>query len=335
MMKSVLISLLTIMLMAPLAHASDGQFAPCTSADLETLQQLESGYEALLVQGTRTRNVNLLRYLVERQYEWRLGLNDGLPRCAEAFEIGWLMSQLTGDAVAVAAMDLADKDFGWMLDLMEIGGTRMAALLEDLAAALDGGSLTSLSLDDVAAACSDEQLAILAPDIVIAFQDVGAMALAVTTPDEFADYAIAYITLRDVMWDNLPHCNEAVEFGLMMNQILGDFLALFLHGFIPVADEDNSVKPQLEGELDRFAGKMEEVVTALDRKRTVKIYYVTAESGANIRACPTTSCDILTVFENGQEMRIIDDSGEWYEIRFDNGETGFIAGFLASMNPQS
>ena len=331
-MKSVLISLLIMMLMAPLAHASDGQFAPCSSADLEALQQLESGYDALLVQATRTRNVNLLRYLVERQYEWRLGLNDGLPRCAEAFEIGWLMSQVSGDAVAVAALDLADKDNGWMLEPKEIGRSRVAALLEDLTEKLDGDTISTQSLDDVAAACSDEQLAILAPDILIAFQDAGAMAMAVTNPDEFVDYAVAYLALREVMWENLPYCNEAVEFGLIMNQILGDFVALFLHRFIPVADEDNPVKPQIEGELDRFAGKMEEVVTALDRNRTVKIYYVTAGSGANIRACPTTSCDILTVFENGQEMRIIDDSGEWYEIRFKNGETGFIAGFLASMD---
>lgn len=332
-MKSVLISLLVLLLLAPLAaQASDGVFAPCTTADLERLQQLESGYDALLAQGTRTRNTALLRYLVQRQYEWRLGLNDELPRCAEAFEIGWLMSQVTGDAVAAAALNLADRDSGWMLELMEIGAARMSALLETLAAKLDGGALTLQSIDDVAAACSDEQLAILAPDILIGFQDTGALALAVTTPDEFVDYAIAYYDLREAMWDNLPYCNEAVEFGLMMNQILGDYVALFLHRFIPVADEDNPVIPQVEGELDRFSGKMEAVVAALDRNRTVKIYYVTAGSGANIRACPTTSCDILTVFENGQEMRIIDDSGEWYEIRFNNGETGFIAGFLASMD---
>ena len=335
MLKSALICLLVLMLLAPVAQASDGKFAPCSTADFETLQRLESGYDALLVQGTRTRSATLLRYLVERQYEWRLRLNDELPRCAEAFEIGWLMSQVTGDAVAVAALRLADKDRVWMQEPMEIGQSRLAARLDDLKADLEGGALTSQSLDDVAAACSDEQLAILAPGILIGFQDNGAMALAVISPEEFIDYVFAYIDWRSEVWQHLPHCNEAVEFSLMMNQIQGDFVALFLHRFLGIADEDNPVKPQIESELDRFAGKMEEVVTALDRNRTVHTYVVSGDSGANIRACPTTSCDILTVFEPGQEMRIIDDSGEWYEIRFDNGETGFIAGFLASLDPSS
>ena len=212
----------------------------------------------------------------------------------------------------------------------------MTALLEELTADLESGSLTPLSLDDVGAACSDEQMAVLAPGILVSFQDTGVMALSVTNPEEFVDYAFAYLDWRADMWQQIPHCSEAVEFGLMMNQILGDFVAQFPHRFIGVADEDNPVKSQIEGELERFAVKMEEVVTALDRNRTVKIYYVSVTGGANIRACPsTTDCEILTVYAKGEEMRIIEDEGEWYEIRFDNGETGFIAGFLASMDPPS
>ena len=330
-MKSVFICLLLLLLLTPLARASAGQLAPCASADLETLQQLERGYDALLVQGTRTRSAALLRYLVERQYEWRLGLNDELPRCAEAFEIGWLMSQISGDAVAVAALELADRDSARLLDAMESGKSRLAELLDELTAALDdGGALTPQSLDNAAAACSDKQLAILAPDILIGFQDSGAMALAMSDSEAFDDYAFAYLDWRSDVWQHLPHCHEAVEFSLMMNQILGDFVTNFAQGFLGVADEDNPVKPQIESELDRFAGKMEAVVRALDRNRTVRTYVVSGSSGANIRACPSTDCDILTVFATGKEMRVIDDSGEWYEIRFNNGETGFIFGDLAS-----
>ncbi len=334
-MKSVLISLLVLLLLAPAAHASDGKFAPCTTADLETLQRLESVFDALLVQGTRTRNPALLRYLVERQYEWRLGLNDDLPRCAEAFEIGWLMSQVSGDAVAVAALKLAEQDSGWVMQPMESGQARAEELLQDLMEAVDGGELTPQSLDDAAADCSDEQLAILAPGILTGFQDSGAMALAVTTPEAFSDYASGYLDWRSEVWQHLPHCNEAVEFSLLMNQILGDFVALFLYRFNGVAAEENPLTAQIQSELDRFASKMEDLVAALDRNRTVLAYVVVGDHGANIRACPTTTCDILTFYERGMELRVIDDTGEWYEIRLDNGETGYIASFLASMNPES
>lgn len=332
MIRSVVISLLIMLLWTLPAQASDGSFAPCTAGDLETLRQLESGYDALLVQGTRTRNAKLLRFLVERQYEWRLGLNDALPRCAEAFEIGWLMSQVSGDTVAVAALDLADEDSGWLLVPREIGRSRVAAVLEDLAATLDdGGALTPLSLDDAAAACSDEQLAILAPGILVRVEDVIALAQPAATPEAFVEYTDAYLKLREAMWNDLPHCSEAVDFGLMMNQILGDYVGLILHRVNGVADEDNPLRPQIESEGYRFADKTAAIVAALDRNRTVKLYHVSGSDGANIRACPTTACEILSVYAEGQELRVIDDSGEWYEIRFDNGETGFIAGFLVSM----
>ena len=334
MLKSLLTGLLILLILAP-ATASDGKFAACTAADLEALQQLETGYDALLVQGARTINAPLLRFLVERQYEWRLGLNDELPRCAEAFEIGWLMSQVSGDAVAVAALNLAGDDSGWMSAPMESGQARAATLVEELRAALDGAALTPQSLDDVGAACSDQQLAVLAPGLLTGFQDTGAMALAVTTRAEFSDYASAYLDLRAAMWAGLPHCSEAVEFGLMMNQILGDFVTLFLFRFLGVADADNPVKAQVETELYSFAGKTEAVVAALDRNRAVSAYIVKGDDGANIRACPTTDCEILTVYDKGRELRVIDDTGEWYEIRFSNGETGFIAGFLASIDPSS
>lgn len=326
--------MLILLLLMPLAQASDGRFAPCTTDDLETLEKLKSVYDALLVQGTRTRNANLLRFLVERQYEWRLGLNDDLPRCAQAFEIGWLMSQVTGDTITVAALDLADEDSGWLLDMKEIGRSRVAALLEDLAASLDDGrALTTHSRADAAAACSDAQLAILTPGILVGVQDAIALAQAAATPEAFVEYADAYLELREAMWNDMPHCSEAVAFGLMMNQILGDYVGLVLHRVKGVADSDNPLRPQIESEGYRFADKTEAMVAALDHNRTVKTYRVGSSEGANIRACPTTACEILAAYSAGQELRVIDDSGEWYEIRLDNGEVAFIAGFLASVGP--
>ena len=334
MVRSVLISLLIMLLLMPPAQAGDGRFAPCTTADLDTLRQLETVYDALLVQGTRTRNANLLRFLAERQYEWRLGLNERLPRCAEVFEIGWLMSQVTGDTITIAALDLADEDSGWLLEPREIGRSRVAALLEDLAAALeDGGALTPLSLDDAAATCSEEQLATLAPGMLTGFQDAIALAQAAATPEAFVEFTGAYLELRDAMWNDLPHCSEAVEFGLMMNQILGDYVGLILHRVTGVVDEDNPLlRRSSKAKPTDSPTRRQAVVAALDRNRTVTIYQVSGSDGANIRACPTTACDIAAVYVAGQALRVIDDASEWFEIRLDNGETGFIAGFLADMS---
>ena len=62
------------------------------------------------------------------------------------------------------------------------------------------------------------------------------------------------------------------------------------------------------------------------------IYYVTADPYVNIRSCASTSCDIVATAQNGEALTVIDDTKDWYEVRLDNGETAFIAGFLVSIN---
>lgn len=35
----------------------------------------------------------------------------------------------------------------------------------------------------------------------------------------------------------------------------------------------------------------------------------------------------------GEGLTVIDDSGDWFELRLDDGQTAFIAGFLMSETP--
>ena len=118
-----------LMIVAPVAQGQDGEFAPCTSADHAMIVERKSGYDALMRQAPRTINTNLLRYLAERQYEWRLGINDDLPRCAQAIEIGWLMSQITGDAVAASALTLSEKNTVGIAESIEAGTIAVGAAL--------------------------------------------------------------------------------------------------------------------------------------------------------------------------------------------------------------
>ncbi|MCY4537059.1 MAG: SH3 domain-containing protein [Chloroflexi bacterium] len=69
---------------------------------------------------------------------------------------------------------------------------------------------------------------------------------------------------------------------------------------------------------------------AEDAANAAKTYYVTANPYANVRSCASTNCDIVATAENGEALTVIDDSQDWYEIRLENGETAFIAGFLMS-----
>lgn len=62
----------------------------------------------------------------------------------------------------------------------------------------------------------------------------------------------------------------------------------------------------------------------------VMTYYVTSNTRVNLRSCGATSCGIVATANPGEALRIVSDSGDWYEVVFDDGSTGYIAAFLVS-----
>ena len=84
-------------------------------------------------------------------------------------------------------------------------------------------------------------------------------------------------------------------------------------------------------DLDKFTDELlnaDEAETA--SKARGLSYYVTANQGANIRSCASTSCAIVATAQFGAGITVLDDSADWYEVRLEDGGTGFIAGFLTS-----
>ena len=70
-----------------------------------------------------------------------------------------------------------------------------------------------------------------------------------------------------------------------------------------------------------------------NEESTTQTCYVKANDYVNIRACPATTCAIATITQPGQTLTGCDDSGDWYEIVLENGETAFVVGYLLSATP--
>ena len=335
MKKLAVVTVILTLFVAQFAIGQDGEFPSCTTEDLKTLLEIKSGFDAVWRQAFRTRDTDSLHDLTESQYEWRRGLIDNLPRCAEAIEIGWLMSQVSGDAVAIAALDVDDRDSKWIL--VPTTGKRIAMedLLTDLKSSLgdDESTAAPAPANETASACSEAQLLILAPQILLSEYDMLEQGLAVRNARDYVKYAFAYFDWRDELWAILPRCDEAIEFGLLINQGHGDIVAMYAHQQAGISNEDNPSRVLFEADTVRMRHVRESVVEKLDRGREVKPYFVTAAGKANVRSCDSTSCDILAVVQRGDELRVLDDSGDWYKIRLPNGEIAYIAGFLAGNSP--
>ena len=329
--------LMVLLLFYPvsIAQDQDGSLPHCTLEDFEHLAQFKSDYDPFNRLGYRAVSRDLLRTLVEQQYEWRRGLNDGLPHCTEAFEIGWLMSQVSGDIVAAAGLTMADQQASRILAPATRTRLEMEELFESLQDSLEPAedSPAPAVAEEVNLACSDGQLEVLAPTILLGFQEIMEMGLVVDTLQDYFTYFYTQNKWRDDLWQMLPKCREAVEYGLLMNQIAGEFLSMYALKMAGISDDENPSVDHVFEDTDRLGTLREELIAALDRNITVKTYFVVAGGRVNIRSCGSTSCAVIGVFDRGEELRVIDDSGDWYQIRLSDGRSGFIAGFLAGADP--
>jgi len=329
--------LLVLLLFYPvsIAQDQDGSFPPCTLEDFEKLAQLKSDYDPFNRLGYRAVSVDLLRALAEQQYEWRRGLNDGLPHCIEALEIGWLMSQVSGDIVASAGLTLADQQASRILAPATRTRFAMEELFENFEDSLlpEEDSPAPAVAEEVNLACSDVQLEVLAPTILLGFHEILDMGLVVDNLQDYFTYFYTQNKWRQDLWQQLPECSEAVEYGLLMNQIAGEFLSMYAFKMAGISDDENPSVDHVFEDTARFEALREELIAALDRKTTVKTYFVVAGGRVNIRSCGSTSCAVIGIFDRGEELRVIDDSGDWYQIRLPDGRKGYIAGYLAGADP--
>jgi len=55
-------------------------------------------------------------------------------------------------------------------------------------------------------------------------------------------------------------------------------------------------------------------------------------NGTNIRKQATTNSSVVYRASKGEQFEIVEQSGDWYEIKLDNGSTGFVAGWIISIN---
>ena len=66
-----------------------------------------------------------------------------------------------------------------------------------------------------------------------------------------------------------------------------------------------------------------------------ELFTVQATGNVNIRSCGETTCGVVSVATQGKVYSVIGESGDWYEIQLDDGQTGYIASWLTVRGPDA
>ena len=160
--------------------------------------------------------------LGRRQYEWREKRLSNLPRCAEAFELGLLFDQSSGDVVLTMALYIAgvDEDDIPHMAAMQAGSARMSALVAPIIrgerAASDWPRFLPLRQ------CTEAQLALVTTEIEPEYWAIMEASAAAETVEDLLRLGEMQIEFRESVWRRLPACAEAYDAAWLMYRVTGD-----------------------------------------------------------------------------------------------------------------
>ena len=327
--------------LAPTASASaflETRLPACSPAESsEAFDSLQAQYAALLERADAAgSSADLLDYGAA-QIAFRGELLAQLPMCAEAFAWRWQAAETLADAALRSAIELgapaslAARRAAAMTRNAESASSSREKLESQLTRDRDGASAPQAAS---APACNDADQLFLLVYLVPEFGKLTDAMLKLSLREEVAAFIDQSDAFRQLLWRNLPRCADALEMGSLMRAVAADAVAMFALEMAGAPVAGNPYLPKIAGDIRRFYEWSEQFNTTCSSvSGATMTYYVVAENLANIRACASTDCAIVTTASRGQRLDVLDNLSNWYEIVLPSCETAFIAGFLASQTP--
>ncbi len=320
---------------APAGATGKGRLPPCAPADLPAdFGKLRSEYVALLERADASA---ALANYGAAQIAFRQSRLAQLPSCDEAFALRWFGMEALADVTLRLAVDsgapaLTNASPPSGIADSEARAAELWTTLEDL---LTPGR-PQMDEDKAATAteCSDADELFLLSYLLPEFWEFTEVALMITQPDEVAALVDQSYAFRQLVWTHLPRCDDALAIGFLMRAIAADMVAMLALELAGLPAAEIPFLPNISSDLEGLFKRIGKYFTTCGNANgATTTYYVIAENIANVRACASTNCNIVTTASRGQRLDVVDDLSNWYEIVLPNCETAFIAGFLASQTP--
>lgn len=295
---------------------------------------LSPQYATLRESAANVSDISSLQRYSEAYLHYRSAQLVELPLCAEAFAIGWEARQVLGGLAARAALDLAHAANARspLQETLPNDSARLALAIDGLASRLE--AIGGLSMRESAASllpCGRIEISFLHHYLLPRFDEFSLAALSLRTPQGLPLLIERSLDLRDLLWLELPRCAETLEAGLVMRRIAADLVALIGLEAAGIPALDSPYIHSIAADMAWLAGRLDQLTgdTGSAARRGAR-YYIIAESGANIRSCASTDCEIVATALAGEAVYADDDSGAWYRLNLPDQQTGYIASFLVS-----
>ncbi len=256
MRSLLLLALFVLIVAAPVSQGQDYELPPCSVEDSYVVHKAVFPPYRDLIFSFRTLSTlqGLLDYS-ETHLRLRNNVFPKLSLCLENFEFGWILAQIADDAVPLYAFVQSDvsRVANPFADTWDQDISRAARWLKDDRASLaDQNSSRPASRQDRAEQCSTVDIDMLHSTIIPTFRELVAKSMDSSDLDALLVFVDEVITFRDMLWSDLPRCSEGLELGLMMRQIVSDFVSARALEFAGAATEEILYGHAIQTGMDAF-----------------------------------------------------------------------------------
>lgn len=225
------------------------QLATCAGEEIQSLHDALRESEDLIVSAMEIRSRGALLDYINEKLAWRDQAWDALPPCAEAVEIGQLMSQVANDFATVLAYRFADvpKDQNPFDGILQVElnrlGDWLGIMLQQVGVNIKTAEVQAAPLD--LQRCSKSAIAELFVRLY-GFNDVIELAFDVENFADYLDYVAAHIEWRNQLFSQMPLCAEAVASSTLVANLASDFSSMFALSFAGIDAEENPYWDEVE-----------------------------------------------------------------------------------------
>ncbi len=223
---------------APDAQLPESGLPGCARSQLLIFNDIILEYAGLVNATEDIASLDDVYAFGQRQYEWREKRLADLPRCAEAFELGLLIDQATGDIVIALALLFAGIDAGDIphREAIQAGTAKMSALVTPVLQGERAG--TDSPMPGPLPQCSDAQLGLITAEIEPEFWELYTADTLVETIEDLLAVGEMQIAFREGIWRRLPACADAYDIAWLMYRISGDSVTTWALLVAGAAEED-------------------------------------------------------------------------------------------------
>ena len=228
------------------------QLAACAGEEIQLLHDALRANEDLIVLATEIRSRGDLLDYINEKLAWRDRAWDDLPACAEAVEIGQLMSQAANDFATGLAFRYADVpkdqnpiDGTLQVELNQLGDW-LGAMLEAVGVEIETADVAAAPMD--LQRCSKGAIA----ELLVRLYGVNDVIEGAFDIENFADYmafVAAHIAWRNQLFSGMPLCAEAVASSALVANFASDFSALFALSFAGIDAGENPYWDEVDASM--------------------------------------------------------------------------------------